>query len=84
MLMLGGTLAIINSCKSHCADVERADSCRREHAIRLELSQLNNYYNYCKIAIRSLIESSNGTADLVSRPSQSLVEEQRRLKTVPA
>lgn len=69
MLMLGGILAIINSCKSHCADVEWADLCRQEHTIRLELSQLINYFNYCKIVIRSLIESSTGTADLVSGPS---------------
>lgn len=69
MLMLGGILAIINSCKSHCADIERSDLCLREHTIRLELSQLINYFNYCKTVIRSLKESSNGTADLVRGPS---------------
>ncbi|KAK0514063.1 hypothetical protein JMJ35_003785 [Cladonia borealis] len=67
MLMLGGILAIIKSCKTHCADVERAGSCRREHTIRLELSQLINYFNYCKTVIRSLKESSNGTADLLKQ-----------------
>lgn len=85
MLVLGGIIAAINSCKHHCTDMKRAKSCCGDDYIRLELNQLNAYFSYCKTVVRSLTESSTGTAELVSggKPFYDLIRRQR-LISVPA
>ena len=65
--MLRAIISIITDCKCHCTDIEQAKSPCRGDFIHLEMDQLISCFNYYKIVLRGLTDSSTGTAELVGK-----------------
>ena len=71
VIILRSISATIDSCDTHCAEIEKANVCTEDPTIGLEMRQLIDHFDYHKSVIGALIESSNGTADLVSIAGKS-------------
>ena len=77
--MLKAIIAIIADFKYHCTNIEQTKSSKGADIIHLEMDQLISRFNYYKIVLRGLTESSAGTAELVGKDDQLryLIKEQR-------